>query len=328
MMDISSHSSDRRLPVPPQAIPVMVIGGPISFHLRIAGLYRTPEADSVEYARLRTILDYEFILQVDGRTWVSVGDEGSIDIVPGDVIFIPPRFVHGWAYRAGVHRAAHFDFFANPALRPYENLRPTSVIIQKPSVATSMPIFHVGGTDDAGGLRLPFVTPVRSPAQWAERMSTLASLYAQPSTLSIADQAAVNEILGWMLRTLASDAGHAGITSTGGGETRLQQLVRELDGSEETASLTQLSVAELATRAGLGETAFRAAFYRLTGRSPRDYIEERRISRAKHLLVETDRSVKAVALSEGYDDAYHFSRVFKRVTGVSPSDFRRMALGE
>ena len=328
MMDISSQTSPRQLPGGRVAVPVDIAPGALSFHLRIAGAFRTPAADSVEYARVRTILDFEFILQVEGRTWLSYEDLGCIEIVPGDVIFTPPGVLTGWAYRTGLHRAAHFDFVANPAMRAFENLRPTGAIIGQPKYATELPIFELAAGDDPTPLRLPFVTPVLAPALWSERMATLARLYDQPRAPSLSDAVQSSESIGWMLRTLAADAAKQGLTEPTRQDSKLRDLVRALEsGDDPAAELPSLSVAALARRADMGETAFRAAFRTLTGVSPRDYIEQRRIARAKHLLAITDRSVKAVAMSEGYDDVYHFSRVFKRVTGVAPSEFRRTTAG-
>jgi AraC-like DNA-binding protein len=72
----------------------------------------------------------------------------------------------------------------------------------------------------------------------------------------------------------------------------------------------------------MGITAFRAAFEQTMGRPPHKYFEERRIERAARALVETDHKIVKVAEAEGYDDPYHFSRVFVRVMGVSPRAYR------
>ncbi len=311
MMDISSQTHP--------TLTVDIGPAPLSLWLRIAGHYRTHERDSVEYARLRTILDFEFILNLEGRTWMSIEGGGSVDIRPGDVVFLPPGYRHGWAYRTGVHRAVHFDFHANPSLRAYDNLQHTSTLVPTQPPKTAMPLFEIAGGDRAG-ITIPLVTPVRHPGLWSERMTALAAMRLIGGAL--ADAVAVIEALGWMIRTVAEDAKSAGITESGSQNERLLTLIRELDGSAERDAPTWPTVAEMARRVDLGETAFRAAFRRVTGRAPRDYVEEQRIGRAKHLLIETDRSVKAIALSEGYDDAYHFSRVFKRVTGLSPTAFR------
>ena len=71
----------------------------------------------------------------------------------------------------------------------------------------------------------------------------------------------------------------------------------------------------------------RSHFYRLfkneTGLSPVDYINRRRIFRAEALLANPRLSVKDVAFSVGFSDQMYFSRVFKRLNGHTPSEFRR-----
>ena len=47
-----------------------------------------------------------------------------------------------------------------------------------------------------------------------------------------------------------------------------------------------------------------------------------KIERAKYLLTENDRPVKEVAEMLGFEDAFYFSRMFKKYTGVSPQAFR------
>ncbi len=71
----------------------------------------------------------------------------------------------------------------------------------------------------------------------------------------------------------------------------------------------------------------RSHFYRIfkneTGLSPVDYINRQRISRAEMLLANLRMSIKDVAFSVGYSDQMYFSRVFKRLNGRTPSDFRK-----
>ncbi|MBO2942646.1 AraC family transcriptional regulator [Paenibacillus sp. F411] len=52
------------------------------------------------------------------------------------------------------------------------------------------------------------------------------------------------------------------------------------------------------------------------------YIHELRVQRAKHLLLNTDKSVGDIATEIGYQDSFYFSRVFKRLEGLAPQHFR------
>jgi AraC-like DNA-binding protein/mannose-6-phosphate isomerase-like protein (cupin superfamily) len=83
------------------------------------------------------------------------------------------------------------------------------------------------------------------------------------------------------------------------------------------------AVSDLADVAGLSPSYFRRWFHREVGSSPRDYVTQMRIERAKRLLGETDRSITEIAMELGYSTSAYFTAVFHRETGTTPSDFRR-----
>ena len=55
-----------------------------------------------------------------------------------------------------------------------------------------------------------------------------------------------------------------------------------------------------------------------------DYIEDVRINFAKSKLIHSDDSIEDIAILSGYNSAHSFRRAFKRNTGSSPSDYRKM----
>ena len=83
-----------------------------------------------------------------------------------------------------------------------------------------------------------------------------------------------------------------------------------------------ISVEDIAAAAGVSRAALFRLFKAELNTAPADYLIAYRISQAKKLLSETDISITAVARSVGYEDNLYFSRAFKRLTGVSPSDYR------
>jgi AraC-like DNA-binding protein/mannose-6-phosphate isomerase-like protein (cupin superfamily) len=84
-----------------------------------------------------------------------------------------------------------------------------------------------------------------------------------------------------------------------------------------------VSVGDLAEVAGLSPSYFRRWFHREVGSSPRDYVTQMRIERAKRLLAETDRSITEMAFELGFNTSAYFTAVFHRETGTTPTDFRR-----
>ncbi len=83
------------------------------------------------------------------------------------------------------------------------------------------------------------------------------------------------------------------------------------------------SLEDLAAEAGLSRTGFAERFRAAMGETPLSYLRTVRLQRAMLLLSETEDTLEAVAVSVGYQDAFSFSKVFKREVGVSPRAFRQ-----
>ena len=85
----------------------------------------------------------------------------------------------------------------------------------------------------------------------------------------------------------------------------------------------QLNLETLAASANMSKYHFIKKFKAWSGQSPIQYFIHMKIQRACYLLDSTAMSVKEVAATLGYDDMYYFSRLFKKVLGIAPSDYRR-----
>jgi AraC-like DNA-binding protein len=85
-----------------------------------------------------------------------------------------------------------------------------------------------------------------------------------------------------------------------------------------------LHVARLAKAAHISPSHFFVLFKRWTGFSPIDYLIRLRMREACRLLGSTALSVKEIAAEMGYEDPFYFSRVFKAVHGLAPTDYRLM----
>lgn len=83
----------------------------------------------------------------------------------------------------------------------------------------------------------------------------------------------------------------------------------------------QLDVAQLALEFGMSPKRFRSYFKKLTSKTPKEYLIESKMERAKELLSTGNYQVGEVAYMLGYDDIFYFSKLFKRKTGHSPREF-------
>lgn len=86
-----------------------------------------------------------------------------------------------------------------------------------------------------------------------------------------------------------------------------------------------LTLEKLAGVAHCSLSHFARAFKKTTGKTPHQYLMERRIDRAKHLLMAGDLPLAQVAYDCGFASQSHLTDVFRRLTGVTPARFRRAA---
>lgn len=82
-------------------------------------------------------------------------------------------------------------------------------------------------------------------------------------------------------------------------------------------------VADLVSRSGLPKRTFDRRFRAATGYSPLAYIQALRVEEAKQALETTAVPVEAVGREVGYEDAASFRRLFRRLAGMPPGDYRR-----
>jgi AraC family transcriptional regulator len=79
----------------------------------------------------------------------------------------------------------------------------------------------------------------------------------------------------------------------------------------------------MAESAGLSTTHFSHMFRKSTGQSPHQFVLRVRVERAKDMLRAVEVRVLDVAVACGFKTQQHFARVFRRLCGVSPTEYRQ-----
>jgi AraC family transcriptional regulator, L-rhamnose operon transcriptional activator RhaR len=100
---------------------------------------------------------------------------------------------------------------------------------------------------------------------------------------------------------------------------RVAESIRRI----ESRYMEQIDLGELARSCAMSERNFFRLFRQATGQPPRAYMERLRIEHASERLRNTDMTITEIAFACGFVDSNFFARQFRKITGHSPSEYRR-----
>ncbi len=83
----------------------------------------------------------------------------------------------------------------------------------------------------------------------------------------------------------------------------------------------ELTISEISCYLGISDTHLRRVFKEKTGVAPVHYINHIRFEKAKHMMKNSNCTIKEIAALVGFSDQYYFSREFKNTFGISPSEY-------
>lgn len=234
-----------------------------------------------------------FIYCVKGNGWCEM--EGIHHVIgPGDVLVIPPGKIH--TYGADEERPWTIFWVHIKG----ENVPP---LLTELEVTQTNPILYLGESPELLAL-------------FEELLDVVEHGYATSRLLY------ASQILGHLIGQMIWD--------------RRRNWRGPLDTTQKVAeSITYMkqhldqraTLASLAALANLSESHYRSLFKRQIGYAPMDYFVRLRMHKACQLLDTTNLNVKEIATKVGYEDPLYFSRVFKAVVEVTPTQYRLIHKG-
>lgn len=83
-----------------------------------------------------------------------------------------------------------------------------------------------------------------------------------------------------------------------------------------------IKISEIAAVFGYNEKYISHRFAEICGIPLKQYILKTKMERANYMLTDTNKSITEIARELGFPDSHNFSRTYKKITGLSPSEYR------
>lgn len=182
----------------------------------------------------------------------------------------------------------------------------------------------LGGPDLAGMFPFRLAVAAVDPPWTSALFGRLLALYPrglQPDGVVAPDWGVALETRGILLQLLAALAAPGDEPAPAPDR---QRRFRPVLDAMERGLVAPPSVPELAAMLHLTPPAFSRLFRGVFGMPPVRYLQHRRVAAAKPLLRNTARTLADIGCALGFADAFHFSKTFKKVTGLSPREYRRL----
>ena len=101
------------------------------------------------------------------------------------------------------------------------------------------------------------------------------------------------------------------------------ELVYKIQKEFEVNYSTEVSLEDLSKKYNISQSYLSHVFKEITGKSVKGYLLACRIAAAKKYLAKTDKRISEVVELCGFSDSSNFGRIFRKITGLSPVEFRR-----
>jgi len=239
--------------------------------------------------------DWELYLQVDG-TSVWEGDGGVHMLTAGSLFLPPPGVEH--ALVGGMRERHHFIF---------AGIDIAAVLSRVPELAPMWRSSSIIVEPNAGSLLAPFRLLVREVA--------LKQAYRSAGIRSALDSVIVEAS-----RLIAREGSPKLYAPSHQAVGRAKSLI-------ETQPHLAWKLSELAQASGLSPSRLMQLFTQEVGVPPRQYLLQVRIARAREVLETTDTPITDIALDLGFASSQHLAVVFRRIVGVTASEFRSRTRG-
>jgi AraC-like DNA-binding protein len=257
----------------------------------------------------RRLLDYLFIYIKEGvlQVWVD-GQEYQFEagqfclVQPGSIVILE-------GLTDTITPFAHFDIFYNP-----ERAKSFPTKAGQIDISAYRHILQPR-LNDIYGLKIPVRIEVKQPKKLIETMIIMVELWKQyEASMQLKAHLLAYEVIVTILESYLRDSGGTRETAD-----PLKWIVAYFS----THLNEPLTIEKMASRANLSVSRFSTLFKWRYGVSPHRYLLHMRVDHAKELLESSDLSQEEISNYCGFSDVHHFSKAFRKLSGLTPGEWRR-----
>ena len=262
---------------------------------------KQPESELPDH--LHDQYELVFVHEGSGKFFI---DRTLYDKLPGDLFLIPGNTIHQAFPDADRPIVSTAVFFA-PALVATDVFDDRYSLLQCYEIARKRKSYRLELPVSVRGKVIASLNRINA------EMTTKPLGYCTAGRLALCDLLLeLNRGLDWRAEQAIPD--------DRSGPAWLLESLRSIDDNlREPAGLS-----ELAKRASVSPPHFSRVFKSWTGMNVTDYVNAKRVIRAKELLQQTDHGIHVIAEECGFDSLPHFHRIFRSLAGMTPGQFRKL----
>ena len=242
------------------------------------------------------LTDYELIVMTEGTLYLNYNSENFI-VKNGEYLLLPPSS----SWRQGIQPSYcafyWLHFTTQPGNLPLV-LTPDAVLPPPPQYFTIPQTGIIPKPEKVVILmkQLQDIVKNKYPAIALDAMSTsiLTELYGQLTLIPPVENYSENQ----------------------------KQIYYDIMDYVKTNISRNIKISEIAAAFGYNEKYISHRFVEICGIPLKQYILKTKIEQANYMLTDTNKSIAEIAKELGYSDSHNFSRTYKKITGLSPSEYR------
>lgn len=261
-------------------------------HMELTGKFVAPSADWIHLSRY--LMDYELIVMTHGTLYIS-GDDETYEVSQGEYLLLPP-----FTRQKGAEPSDCSFYWLH--FSSSQNL-------------PKLDLSHYTHVHENGRIVIPQYGTLRNPEKIVVMMKQLQDSVRGYNEQTLNDYMST-VILCELYNQLFFEKNNPGKSF------KQTQLYNDILDYIKWSRHENIKVSQIASHFGYNEKYLSHLFTTVSGISLKQYILQQKMELAKYLLTDTNQNVSEISSQLGYSDPHHFMKSFKKIVGLTPTEFR------